>query len=147
MNLQENIKRILREESKKDLVKTMIDNYGLYDTIKYVGGYDKIKQFIWDIKISKEDKIDFIKDVVTMLAESHRETGISTFELGMSPILYGESDDQLEQIEYFNPEGIYVDVYTGHEFDTHYGSFTERYEDLSDDILDEVYKFMIDNIE
>jgi hypothetical protein len=147
MNLQENIRRILREESKKDFVKVMIDNYGLYDTIKYVGGYDKIEPFIEDIDISKEDKIDFIKNVVIRLAELHHEDGISMFELGENPMLYGESDDQLEQIEYFNPEGVYVDVYTGHEFDTHYRSFTERYEDLNDDILDEVYKFMIDNVE
>ena len=147
MKLKENIKRILREESKKDFVKTMLGKYGLYDTVKYLGGYDRIEPFIDDIDISKEDKIDFIKNVVIRLAELHHENGISMFELGGNPMVYGESDDQIEQIEYFNPEGVYVDVYTGHEFDTHYGSFVERYEDLNDDMLDEVFKFMIDNME
>jgi hypothetical protein len=36
-------------------------------------------------------------------------------------------------------EVVIVDVYGGHEYDTHVESFEVPYEDLSDDIINEIF--------
>ena len=60
MNLQENIQRIKQMMIKEDevpLIKRMIDDIGLYKTIKVMGGFD----YSMEEYVSKEDKITFIK--------------------------------------------------------------------------------------
>ena len=145
MNLNENIHRIkqmmgLNENKVVDVVQEM----GLYQAIRYFGGYGKVNKLIGDYKLSKEEKIDFINDVVKHLAEERNSTGISTYELRMNAIPYGSPDDELHQIEYFNPEYVTIDVYDGEEYERHKGNFTERYEDLDNNTLDEVFLLMVD---
>ena len=95
----------------------------------------------------KQEMIDFINDVVKHLAEERNSTGISTYELNMDAIPYGSPDDELHQIEYFNPEYVTIDVYDGEDYERHKSSYKERYEDLDDNTLDEVFLFMVDALE
>lgn len=146
MNLNENIQRIhqmmgiINENKVVDVVQEM----GLYQATRYFGGYDKVTKLIGDYKLSKEEKIGFIRDVITHLTEKYNSTGISTYELNMNAIPYGSPDDELHQIEYFNPEYVTIDVYDGEEYERHKGNFTERYEDLDNNTLDEVFLLMVD---
>jgi hypothetical protein len=112
-----------------------------------MGGYDRILNTIGHEYFTNDDKIDFIRDAITHLASKHNSIGISTYELNMSSIPYGSPDDELHQIEYFNPDFVTIDVYDGDEYERHKSSFTERYEDLDDNTLDNVFIFMIDALE
>jgi len=149
MNLNENINRIhqmmgiINENKVVDVVQEM----GLYQATRYFGGYDKVTKLMGDYVFSNEEMIDFIRDVIKHLAEKHNSMGISTYELNMNSIPYGSPDEELHQIEYFNPEYVTIDVYDGEDYERHKSSYKERYEDLDDNTLDEVFLFMVDAVE
>jgi hypothetical protein len=149
MNLQENIHRIkqmmgvINENKVADIIQEM----GLYDAIRYFGGYDNLEKRMGDYVFSNDEMINFIKDVVRHLSEKYDSTGISTYELNMNSIPYGSPDDELQQIEYFNLDSVTIDVYDGDEYSRPKGSFDELYEDLDDNTLDEVFLFMVDALE
>ena len=143
MKLIGTIKSIINENRVADVVQEM----GLYDAIRYFGGYDNLTKMMGDYVFSNEEMIDFIRNVVIHLASKHNSTGISTYELEMNHIPYGSPDEELQQIEYFNPDFVTIDVYDGEDYNRHKGSFTERYEDLDDNTLDEVFLFMVDALE
>ena len=149
MKLNENIHRIhqmmgiINENKVVDIIQEM----GLYQAIRYFGGYDKVTKLMGDYVFSNEEMIDFIREAIKHLAYKHNSTGISTYELNMNSIPYGSPDEELHQIEYFNPDFVTIDVYGGEEYERHRSSYTERYEDLDDNTLDEVFLFMVDAVE
>jgi hypothetical protein len=117
---------------------------GLYYTIKLFGGYDTIKNMYGDsFNLTKEDKIDFIKDSVQHLAKPYNTIGISIYELGLSPVPYSISGDEVRQIEYFGPESAVIDVYyEGY----HESDFKEKYKNFDNHTLDNVFLFMLDTL-
>jgi hypothetical protein len=143
MKLIETIKSIINENKVADAVQEM----GLYDTIRYFGEYDKVTKLMGDYVLSNEDMIWFIIDVVKHLADKYNDDGISVWDLDMSPIMMGHPDEELQQIEYFNPNFLTFYVYEGENYQDEVGNFTERYEDLDDNTLDEVFLFMVDALE
>jgi hypothetical protein len=148
MNLHEDIIRIktLMTESKGSPIN-VIKNMGLYDSIRYFGGYEKIMDLIGDYEFSNEEKIDFIRDAIGHLTEKYHTTGISVYELGMSPVTLGTPDPyglEFQEIDYFNTEFVSIDVY---DRNSHKGSFRKKYESLDDNTLDNVFIIMIDAIE
>ena len=153
MNLQENIQRIqsLLTENKEEMIKGVIEKYGLHHAIKLMGGYEPILNVIdHDNYFSKEDRIDFIREVVIELVRKYDDdqtSGISIYELDMSPIrLYEpEEGDNLLQIEYFNPGFVSIDI-----IDTDgigIGGYTRKYDELDDEVIDKIFIFMIDALE
>jgi len=152
MNLQENINRIhqmmgvINEDDNTTKIQKMIDKMGLYYTIKLFGGYDIIKNMYGDsFNLTKEGKIDFIKDSVQHLAKPYNTIGISIYELGLSPVPYDSPDEDFLQlqIEYFAPDYVTIDVY---ESGYHKSSFTEKYGNLNNHTLDDVFLFMVDTL-
>ena len=143
MKLMGTIKSIINENKVVDIIQEM----GLYDAIRYFGGYDKVTKLMGDYVFSNEDMIWFIIDVVKHLADKYNDDGISVWDLDMSPIMMGHPDEELQQIEYFNPNFLTFYVYEGENYQDEVGNFTERYEDLDDNTLDEVFLFMVDALE
>ena len=150
MNLQENINRIqsmmgiINENKVGDIIQEM----GLYDAIRYFGGYDNLTKKMGDYVLSNEDMIGFIKEVVQHLSDKYNDNGVSVWDLDMSPITIGHPDEELQQIEYFSSYGfVSINVYTDEHYNTDRGGYTERYEDLDDNTLDEVFLFMVDALE
>jgi hypothetical protein len=149
MNLRENISRIqemmgvITENKAINLVKDM----GLYDSIRYFGGYRKIMDLIGDYEFSNEEKIDFIRDAIKHLSEKYNTSGISIDELNMSPVTYGTLDPmglEFQQIEYFSPDYVTIYMYGTNSYK---GNFKDSYEDLDDNTLDNIFIFMIDAVE
>lgn len=149
MNLHEDINRIqlLLTENREEMIKNMISKHGLHHVIKLMGGYDRILNTIGHEYFTNDDKINFIRETIGYLSKKYNTLGISTYELGMSPVTFGTPDPyslEFQQIEYFSPEFVIVDVYgtssrTGH--------FKEKYEYLDYETLDNVFIFMIDALE
>ena len=143
MKLIGTIKSIINENKVVDIIQEM----GLYDAIRYFGGYNKVTKLMGNYVFSNEDMIWFIIDVVKHLANKYNDDGISVWDLDMSPIMMGQPDEELQQIEYFNPNFLTFYVYEGENYQDEVGNFTERYEDLDDNTLDEVFLFMVDALE
>ena len=150
MNLQENIDRIhqmmgiINENKIADIIQEM----GLYDAIRYFGGYDNLEKRMEGYVLSNDEMIRFIKDVVKHLCEVFNASSVSaTFDLEMGPIQYGQPDDELQNIDIFSQDFVTVDEYGGRNYDDHKGSFTEEYENLDDNTLDDVFLFMIDALD
>ena len=150
MNLQEQTNRIKQMMGviNENKVANIIQEMGLYNAIRYFGGYDNLEKRMGDYVFSNDEMIDFIKDVVRHLCDVFNDDGVSaTYDLEMGAIQYGQPDEELQQIEYFNPHFLTIDVYTGEDYDDFKGNFTERYEDLNDNTLDDVFLFMIDALD
>ena len=149
MNLHENIYRIqsLLTENREEMMRSIVEKHGLYHAIKLMGGYDRILNTIGHEYFTNDDKIDFIRGTISDLVKKYNTTGISVYELGMSPVRFGTPDPmglEFQYIEYFNVDFIVIDVY---DSDSHRGNFREKYENLDDETLDNVFIFMIDALE
>ena len=143
MNLQENINRIHQmmgviSEDKKSTIINSIKDMGLSDAIMYFGGYDRIKDYV-----TEEDKISYIQYKVGEIADERGDLGVSVHETGELPIFYNESDDTISQIEYFYPTFVTIETYGGYKNETYQGKFTVKYENLPDDVFDEVFDFIL----
>ena len=144
MKLIGTIKSIINENRVADVVQEM----GLYDAIRYFGGYDNLMKRMGDYVLSNEDMVDFIKKTVKHLSDKYNDDGVSVWDLDMNPITIGQPDEELQQIEYFSSNGfISINVYGGEYYQDDIASFTEQYEDLNDSTLDEVFLFMVDALE
>jgi hypothetical protein len=149
MNLQEQTNRIkqmmgvINENKVVDIIQEM----GLYDAIRYFGGYDNLTKMMGDYVLSNDDMIWFIMDVVKHLSSNYGQYGVLVWDLDMNPIMMGHPDEELHQIEYFNPMGLSIHIYDGENYERDRGSYTERYEDLDDNTLDKVFLFMVDALE
>lgn len=153
MNLQENINRIqsmmgvINENALQSKINKMIDEVGLYTTVKFFGGYNEMtKKLGNDVKISNDDKINFIKEVVRKIKTKTDLEGISFYEFEEQPILYYEDKRVIKQIEYLYLDVVGVDVYYK-DSDAYMNTEDIPYEDLSDETLDDVFLFALEIIE
>jgi len=153
MNLQENINRIqsmmgvISENALQSKINKMIDEVGLYSTVKFFGGLGGLsKEFGDNIKISNKDKINFIKEFVNKVKIESDLEGISLYEFEEQPILYYEDKNVIKQIEYLYLEVVTVDVYHKPN-DAYMRSEDIPYEELSDETLNDVFLFVFEIME
>jgi hypothetical protein len=150
MNLQEQISRIhsilglteskltLSDNSRlNNLLNKAIESVGLTTAIKLFGGGEEIKKYINNTELSRKNKIEFIKYVYGEIG------GISLGEIYENPIHYPSGDETHEEIAYMTDDVVIVDVYAGHEYNEHVGEFDVPYEDLSDNIFDEIFNITL----
>ena len=149
MNLQENIHRIqsLLTENKEEMIKGVINKYGLHHAIKLMGGYENILHFIDHENIDDDEKIITIKHIVKELSDLIGESGISTYETNLSPVRYSIDSYEEKVISYFGKTRVSVDVYGGHKYEDLVGTYAMDYENLPKDVLDNVFIWMIDALE
>ena len=146
MNLQEQISRIhsilglteskltLSDNSRlNNLLNKAIESVGLTTAIKLFGGGEEIKEYINNTKFSRENKIEFIKYVYSEIG------GTSFSEVYENPIHYPSNDETHEEVAYMTSEVVIIDVYGGYEYNNHIREFEVPYEDLSDDMIDEIF--------
>ena len=145
MNLQEQIKRILREETdpKKEGLLNLIKGAGLYDFTKMTGlNYSDIYNKVGELP--RDIKIEYLKDVISDLQQTPNELDL-TFITGSIP-LYENNDWQMVYVEYlsnddnvlrvhlatFDDEGGVDDFNTIHEDDIDYETLDTLVSEISD---------------
>ena len=143
MNLQENIQRIKQMMIKEDevpLIKRMIDDIGLKNTFKMVGDYDKLDSYLTD-----SDKVDFIENTIYRLSEEMESDfiGVPLQLIDEEPIHYVDEDGELHQIEYLGNKYVEV-IYYSDTMDTYLGEYNVRYDSLPTQILDEIFRMLLD---
>jgi hypothetical protein len=156
MDLNENIQRIhqmmgiVSEDNKSDFTKKMIDTLGVIDTIKYYGGYNNFKQHLNTDLLTREEKIEFIKDIIDnkyygRLVYGDRGWGNDD---DWSILESTESYDKVVSA-YYSDE-LHLTTFYRDENGEFSGSDDEeedneviKYEDLSDDMLDNAFGFLL----
>ena len=101
MNLQESIRRILKEETKKPRLLSTIENEGLFQVIQDTGL--NLKQIQSKTgELTGEIKIQYLKDVVDHFQQLPDELDL-TFITGAIP-MYENDDLQMVYVEYLSNE-------------------------------------------
>jgi hypothetical protein len=112
---------VINEDNRFN-IKKMVDVVGIVDTIRYLGGYEKFKEQGGLDILTKDDKIDVIKDNTN----NRNARGITiSRNNGIDEVLYAIYD-----------WGINVEIYNKDSF------IEERdipYDDLSDEMVDNVF--------
>lgn len=149
MNLRENIYRIqglMVTEGKSGTVRDMIEKHGLYDTIKLVGSYDRVKRIMGDIEIPREEKINFIKERLNELAikeGQELDDGLWFHDINIDKLIYDETPDEYSLMELAYPYYVVMYIYRkdggGQEVGT---SFKMHYDGLPDRILDKLINLL-----
>jgi hypothetical protein len=135
MNLKENIHRIkslMVEEKENPLIRKMIDEVGVENTIKMIGDFDMVKPYL-----TIDDKISYVKERVTKISYDFGGDLFGLSEVNEYPIDYETDRYKEKQIEYIGKDGVYVDVYSIPD-DTYLGDFFVLFDNLREDILDEI---------
>jgi len=143
MKLYEDIHRIqsmmgvITEDNKNNVIRKMIDDIGIMNTIKMTGNYYAIEPYLKEV-----DKVNFIKEKVSQISDVFGGNGFGLVEVDAAPILYSEDEDELRQIEYLGRKQLYVDVYSL-DSNSHQGDFKVNYESLPGQILDELVEILV----
>ncbi len=138
------IRKILKEQTGQDnrpnKIMKMIDDIGLYNTVKMVGDYESLLNYINPEDITESDKIKFIRDVVTSKGpEISGRNNISTFDLGIKPIWYDEYKNRIRVITTMYGNGAKLNVYINETYDD---SGNMLYTHMPEDVIDRVFKVM-----
>ena len=142
MNLQETIRRVLREEytDKQKKLLTLASQVGFLKTADMVGGVDDLLNILGnDFLNNKNNKIMIIKEVV----ESTDDEYITLMDMNESPIVVHEENGVLSQIEMIYPNDVAVFHYGGHEYSQDLGETYMDYYTLPKDILDDIFNMVI----
>jgi len=137
MNLQENIHRIqsmmgvITEDNKNNVIRKMIDDIGITNTIRMTGNYYAIEPYLKDV-----DKVNYIKEKVSKLGQG----GVGFFEMDEEPILVYKNGNDVKQIEFLGKDRAYINIYYRN---AKVGDERVLYEDLPGQILDELTEILI----
>jgi len=111
VNLQQSIRRILKEEtnSKREGMLDILKDVGLYDFTKMTGL--KYMDIVFDVgELPRDVKIQYLKDVVSDLQQIPDELDL-TFLTGSIP-LYENDDWQMVYVGYLSNENNELKVHT-----------------------------------
>ena len=143
MNLQENIQRIheimggvITEDRKEMFIKNMIDDIGIENTIKMMGGYDEVEPYLSD-----EDKVKYIKEKVLEIADNLGSNGITLSSPMGRPLKIKEEDGVRHQIEFLGQSHARVELY---EKGVYHNGYVISYKNMSPQIKDIVIKRLLE---
>jgi len=142
MNLQQNIKRILREEYTVKQMKllTIASQAGLLKTGEMFGGIEYLINMLGDEFLTTNNKVKIIREVV----ETTDYEYITLMDMNENPIVLKDEDGKLSQIEMINKEDVTVFHYGGYEYSQDLGESYMSYEELPKDVLDDIFDMVLD---
>jgi len=142
MNLQQNIKRILREEYTVKQMKllTIASQVGLLKTGEMFGGIEYLINMLGDEFLTTNNKVKIIREVV----ETTDYEYITLMDMNENPIVLKDEDGKLSQIEMINKEDVTVFHYGGYEYSQDLGESYMSYEELPKDVLDDIFDMVLD---
>ena len=132
-------------EGKSGTVRDMIEKHGLYDTIRLVGSYGRVKRLMGDTVISREEKIKFIKERLNELAikeGQELDDGLWFQDINIDKFIYDKGEDDYSLMELANSHYVTMYLYREGSGGQDIGSFREYYEDLPQDILDKLFNLL-----
>ena len=142
MNLQEHIRKILREEYTVRQMKllTIASKVGLLKTAEMVGGIKDLINMLGDEFLTTNNKIKIIKEIV----ETTNDEYITLMDMNENPIVIKDEDGELSQIEMIYKEDVAVFHYGGYKYSQDLGESYMSYEELPKDVLDDIFNMVLD---
>ena len=147
MNLQESIRRILKEEytDKQKKLLTLASQIGFLKVAEMVGGISKLLRMLGsDFINNKNNKIMIIKEILNENLEILGWHYIPLGDINEEPIVVSKENGIVKQIEHLYPEDVSVYSYEEDNYDDETGETYLYYEDLPEDILDNVFYILTD---
>ncbi len=138
MNLQESIRRILKEDSLKQSLIDEIKENGVLDSANLVGGLTTLLEILGDEFLTDNNIIKIIKEIVLTTEDEY----ITFLDMNENPLVLRDDDEVLSQIELLYPNDVAVFEYNprnGHDMGEDY--FV--YEILETDILHDIFNMVI----
>ena len=147
MNLQDNIDRIKSmmvtinevSELRQEKLLNIITQVGLLQASLSVGGMERLINIVGEDNITKEDKIDFITDVVTMEDYEY----ISMNWIGEEDIFIEEDGDGvISQIEIIYSDSVRISYYDDYDSEALTDDVVS-YESLPDQIIIKIFDIIV----
>ena len=156
MNIQKHIIKVLKEETKMSNIQKKIldcvDDYGLYDTIKIIGGYEVFNNILPDYFDDRINKIKLILDIT----KEEGTNGIVWFcdisRHNEDIFYFKEGYEDKHTLEHFitrvaqnGSVGIYVYEYdeNGEMYDEYYPRYYININKLEDKYINEMFSIFI----
>jgi hypothetical protein len=128
MNTQEKLREKLILITNKIGIIQMVKSIGLEELLKKTEGFD----FLTEVELIKT-----IQECVNIAGP------MGYTELGIQPILWRETRDEIHQLEYFSGRRAVAQVWEGYNYDTDGGEYHVSYEMLyKDQLMLIVYGFL-----
>jgi hypothetical protein len=133
---------LVQENNRPNIIKNMVNDFGLYDAIKMVGTSDEVLKHINPEDISDENKIKFINEFTKKMAHNYgRERNFTVFDIGISPVMYDKVGNTERTINSFHVNGVNATVYKNDRYDTGYAML---YSHMPTEKLDKIFKLMLE---
>lgn len=123
------------ENNRSNKLMKIVYKKGVFEATRLVGDYQNLLKMISPNEIPIEMKGEAIVDYLGRVSDGY---GVGFGEIGIDPILWKETRDEIHQIEYLGRSGVIVQVWGGYNWDTDIGEYGIPYEALPHKILDEI---------
>ena len=134
-NLQEQIRRILKEESLIQKIESQIKKIGFLNASMMLGGFEHIVNLLGDDFFTDNYKIKIIREIILTTDEEQ----LSFQEMGETPLVLSDEDGELTQIEFISPNFVTAYSYGGYKYSQDLDDMDLNYEELPRDVLNDIY--------
>ena len=148
MNLQESIRRVLREETKNTKLQNrllqIIDSKGVGVASKVVGGFTQLIDILGEDNITKQMKSMFLGTLISRLDHHYRPKRqglkgvgyqyIDLDEVGEDSIVFNDGDSVITSLDF---DGVLVNERMSR-------NHQEYYSDLPDEVLNKIFNLVVD---
>ena len=130
------------QEKLRDKLRLMTKTIGLVQMVKSIGLQDLFKKTEGFDFLTEDELIKTIRECVDVAVGP-----LQYDELGIQPILWRETQDEIHQIEFFSDKRVTVQVWEGYNYNTDGGQYYLQYERLNNDQLTLILYGFLDFIE
>jgi hypothetical protein len=138
MNLQEHIRKVLREENLNQFLINQIKDNGILDTSRLVGGLKELIYLLGEEYFTDDIKIKLIKEIVLTTEEEY----ITFLDMNENPLVLTDEDDLLTQIEMLTPYEAAVFYYYGYDEESADEVYI-NYDILTSRVLNDIFNMVI----
>jgi len=138
MNLQEHIRKVLKQESLRQTLKDQIKEFGILDTSRLVGGLKELMNLLGEEYFTDDIKIKLIKEIVLTTEEEY----LTFIEMNENPLVLTDEDDLLTQIEMLYPHDVAVFYYYGYDEESADEAYI-NYDILTSRVLNDIFNMVI----
>ncbi len=138
MNSQENIRKVLREENLNQILINQIEDNGILDTSRLVGGIKELIYLLGEEYFTDDIKIKLIKEIVLTTEDEY----LTFIDMNENPLVLTDDDDELTQIEMLTPYEAAVFYYYTYDEEAADEAYID-YDILTSGVLKDIFNMVI----
>jgi hypothetical protein len=138
MNLQEHIRKVLREEKLNQYLINQIKDNGILETSRLVGGLGELINLLGKEYFTDDIKIKLIKEIVLTTEEEY----ITFIDMNENPLVLTDEEGLLTQIEMLTPYEAAVFYYYTYDEEAADEAYID-YDILTSRVLKDIFNMVI----